>query len=141
MSKKEENERGAVIRFDRVFKIMTYECSMSAYENPTGGWIYSLQYLTKNPKSKKVQFNFMQEVDKDIKNPIPNSVFEIYGQKIYKTYKDALQDGYGVLEYLGFVIPDRTKRAVFCIHKWDKEKETFKEESVYFDGYDFFETP
>jgi hypothetical protein len=77
-------------------------------------------------------------VSKETTTKLKPTLLEISGQRIYETYKDALQDGYGVLEYLGYVIQDQNNRLQFSVSSWNKKTQTFDEQLVFFDGFDFF---
>ena len=121
---------------------MNFNCSLCAYENKNNnGWVYALQVLPKRASGKNISKNeCLNSADETISS-VHNCLFEIYSQKSYTSYKDALQDGYGILEYLGFVIQDKNIRVQFNISSWNNELQQFVEGSIYFDGFDFFETP
>ena len=103
-------------KINKCLFLSEYCCSMSAYEDPSNNsWKFSLELLD----SEK-------------------NIVEILSYRTYKTYKDAFLDCYGILEYLGFGIVDKNNRAKLCINFWDKKKNTYRSEHIFFDGFDFF---
>ena len=127
------------VKFDQLVKLIKYDSSLATYQQRDGkGWIYSIQILNKVTKDAA---NFCYDVNKEITTKLESTLFEVYGQRVYETYKDALQDGYGVLEYVGYVIQDKSKRSQFSVSSWDKKTESFIESLVFFDGFDFYNEP
>ena len=98
--------------------LTNYKCSISAYELPSKeGWFFTLELLSEE-----------------------NSLYEIAGQRIYKSFQDAILDGFGAIEYLGFSLSTKS-RAELSINAWDAENEEYTESFTYFDGLDFYKKP
>jgi hypothetical protein len=98
--------------------VSEYQCSMSSYQDSEqGNWRYALELFTEDGK-----------------------LIDIHSQQTYETYQDSIFDCYGIIEYLGFGVIDPNNRAHVVIHYWDDSKKEFREETVYFDGCDFYQS-
>ena len=96
--------------------LVDYFPTISAFEIPdTQEWYFCLELLEDN-----------------------GNVYTIQGFKLFQSYHDALMEGYGVIESLGFVRCSKKEKSKFSVFKWDVFNNTYIEESIEFDGFDFF---
>lgn len=99
--------------------VTDYQCSMSSYQDPDeGNWRYALELFTESGK-----------------------LIDIHSQQTYQSFQDSIFDCYGIVEYLGFGVIDPNNCAHVVINHWDEDKKAFREETVYFDGCDFYKNP
>jgi len=105
-----------IISEENYVLVTDYSCSMSAYQDPDDSdWRFALEIFTDSGK-----------------------LIDIHSQKAYETYQDALFDCYGIIEYLGFGVIDPSNSANITVNHWNSSEEKYDEETVLFDGSDFF---
>jgi hypothetical protein len=106
--------------------IFDYTCYIKAIEAKTPhknkSWIYVIQYI--------------ELTEKDDNSP--KKIIEIPSQHYYKTYQDAIQDAYGIVELLGFRFRDKSDPAKIMVLDLDKTTDEYIVRYVLFDGFDFF---
>lgn len=111
-----------------------YGCNVRAIqvipqsEDETTAYFYSLDILTKfNDPSEESTGVF------DLENIEEASILEIHSQKYYNEPEDALMDGFGALEYLGF---GGNQKIPMIIQNWNSKNEDYDSVNVEFDGKD-----
>ena len=95
---------------------LDYNCAMSAHEDPEDkSWHFAVELFTDD-----------------------NKLIDIHSQHTFQTYQDALLDCYGIIEYLGFSITEKDELARISINHWNENEEKYEEETIFFDGCDFY---
>lgn len=97
---------------DKAF--IDYELVFSAYQNQDNErWVLNLDII---------------DVD--------DRLVEIFGQREYETYQDAIIDCYGIGDLLGVNLAD-TKTEIY-LYFWKTDKEDYEKVVMLFDGQDFY---
>lgn len=101
---------------NHITHLLDYYPTVSVYEIPDNGmWYFCLELLEE-------QGNF----------------YNIQGFKTFETSEEAIMEGYGIIESLGFEPRTKKEKLNFTMFKWDRFNNSYIEETVVFDGYDFF---
>lgn len=96
--------------------IIDYYPTVSVFEIPDNGeWYFCLELLEEK-----------------------GNIYTIQGFKTFETSEEAIMEGFGVIESLGFELKTKKEKINITVFNWDRFNNTYIEETIVFDGYDFF---